>query len=267
MRLDDLTLFDIQRDYGGSAVYERGEDYYRRGLVQDRVRTGDGLRARVMGTQTYVVNIREHEGELLASCSCPYGLHWGGDCKHIIATLLAWVQEPESFRRVADWRAVLAAKSKEELLQILTDICQAYPHLIEEYGLEVEEPETYDPQAAVRSVFQAYEPPYGIDNDEMLRRLQLIARKAASFEERGQHDLARRTYFALIMGCLNCADDYGTGEMFPDDIPYEYAERYVEIVQKHGRTPEVERELAAMLRSEMGEVMGVADVLWELSSE
>lgn len=85
--------------------------------------------SRVAGTALYRVRIYETPTGLVTSCTCPYD--WGGDCKHIVATLLAWLRELDSFRVLADLEAVLTARSKEELVAILADICELYPHLVD----------------------------------------------------------------------------------------------------------------------------------------
>jgi uncharacterized Zn finger protein len=45
-------------------------------------------------------------------CTCPYD--WGGICKHIVATLLIWVREPDSFHVLAPVDELLAGRSKNE---------------------------------------------------------------------------------------------------------------------------------------------------------
>ncbi|MCA1704782.1 MAG: SWIM zinc finger family protein, partial [Actinobacteria bacterium] len=61
------------------------------------LRRGQELAAQVAGSQFAPYDVRvvfDDAGIIEASCSCPYD--WGGLCKHIVATLLACVHEPES---------------------------------------------------------------------------------------------------------------------------------------------------------------------------
>jgi uncharacterized Zn finger protein len=112
---DHLTEADIQARCS-QASFERGRRYYTGGAVGEQARLEDGLEARVAGTHNYRVTVREAPGRLVALCTCPYDR--GGDSLDIVATLLAWLHEPESFRAPADLRAALAARSKEELVGI-----------------------------------------------------------------------------------------------------------------------------------------------------
>jgi len=76
----------------GITYSSRGKAYYRQGHVLD-VAMDDGLlTASVSGRDTdpYQVHIRFSSKEALVSrCSCPVG----GDCKHVAATLYAWIDE------------------------------------------------------------------------------------------------------------------------------------------------------------------------------
>ncbi|MBC7250345.1 MAG: tetratricopeptide repeat protein [Anaerolineae bacterium] len=94
--LDHLTEADI-RARCTEASFERGWSYYTGGAVRQRTRLDDGIETRVAGTHIYRVTIREAPGRLVAFCTCPYDC--GSDCKHIVATLLAWLHEPDSFRQ------------------------------------------------------------------------------------------------------------------------------------------------------------------------
>jgi len=259
--LDKIKLAQLRKRYGG--IPAKGQDYFEQGRVHDRIRTGNGLRARVEGTYTYSVTIRERGDDLSATCSCPYRANWGGDCKHIHAVLIAWAKEPETFKRVADWRVRLAKKNKEELLNILIEVLESYPHLIEEMGLESNKPEQFKPEAAIRAIFGESESE-GIEVTEMAERLDRIARRAEALVE-SKPDAARKIYFALIKGCIDFADQYGAAEMFMDlEAPAAYADAYAAIVQEQGLTPTVRKELKTLQKSESSELLGVSDALAEL---
>jgi hypothetical protein len=57
--------------------------------------------------------------------TCPYA--YGGDCKHIVATLLAWVGEPGSFQPPLAIKALLKKRSKAELITLLLKGIDIYP--------------------------------------------------------------------------------------------------------------------------------------------
>jgi hypothetical protein len=262
-QLDHLTEADIQARCSETS-FERGRGYYKGGAVRQQVRLDDGFETRVSGTYTYRVTVREEPSGLVAFCTCPYD--WGGDCKHIVATLLAWLHEPESFRAPADLRAALATRDKEELADILADICAVYPHLVDEFGL-LGEAAAYDPEAVVADIFAELEPPGYIDEDEAVARMETVARHADRLTRQGQGEVARRAYYILTVRCKNFCEDYGSHEIFPMNIPCDFAKAYrdlaLEQLEEHANA--IESEVRDMLRGDWApEMLGIDEPLMEV---
>jgi superfamily II DNA or RNA helicase len=72
-----------------SDTRDRGQQYFRRGVVRITAVDERGIHASVRGSETYQVQLSQDEkGEFVHDCSCPA---WGsyGVCKHVWATLLA----------------------------------------------------------------------------------------------------------------------------------------------------------------------------------
>ncbi|MCB0092661.1 MAG: SWIM zinc finger family protein, partial [Caldilineaceae bacterium] len=86
--LTDINLAFIQARCTENS-FSRGQSYYGGGAVQQRQRHANGIETRVAGSRMYWVTVRPSAQGLHAICTCPYDL--GGDCKHIVATLLAWL--------------------------------------------------------------------------------------------------------------------------------------------------------------------------------
>jgi len=261
--LPHLTEADI-RARCTEASFERGWSYYTGGAVRQRTRLDDGIETRVAGTHTYRVTVREAPGRLITFCTCPY--NWGGDCKHIVATLLAWLHEPESFHAPADLQAALTARGKEELVAILTDICAVYPHLVDEFGLLGESTE-YNPEAVVPEIFAALEPPGDISVDEGVARMETVARHAARLARQGQDDVARRAYYVLTCRCVRFCEAYGAHDIFPLNIPYDFAVAYQDLAlaQLEEHVEAIEAEVREMLRGDWApEMLGVEEPLMEV---
>jgi len=76
--------------------FERGEDYYEGGYVNDTIRFGNTIMAEVLGNSypyyEVEMNIKNPSQNF---CSCPYD--YGGICKHRIALGLKWIHEQDSF--------------------------------------------------------------------------------------------------------------------------------------------------------------------------
>lgn len=262
-RLDHLTEADI-RARCTETSFERGWSYYTGGAVRQRIRLDDGIETRVAGTHTYRVTVREAPGRLVAFCTCPYD--WGGDCKHIVATLLAWLHGPETFHALADLQAALAARSKEELVSILADICAVYHHLVDEFSL-LGEPAEYNPEAVVAEIFAALEPPGDISVDEAVARMETVMRHAARLAREDQGDVACRACYALTRRCADFCEAYGAHGIFPLNIPYDFAVAYRDLalaqLEEHADT--IEAEVRDMLRGDWApEMLGIEEPLMEV---
>lgn len=78
--------------------YDNGTEYVRQGKVSDTWQTETSLHAAVAGSgqQPYRVSIEATGAELTPRCTCPAHRR-RPFCKHVVATLILWVQSPERF--------------------------------------------------------------------------------------------------------------------------------------------------------------------------
>ncbi|MEM7345920.1 MAG: hypothetical protein AAF485_16900 [Chloroflexota bacterium] len=259
--LDNLTISDIQARCS-DASYERGEQYYN--LVEHRLRLPDGLEARVSGSSVYRITIHEAKQGLITMCSCPY--NWGGDCKHIVATLLNWIRQPERFITTEDLKTALNKRKKADLVALLDDICRIYPHLVDEFGLLTSTAD-YDPELAIQQIFSDLEPPGEIDDAEALARMDAVARQADRLADQGQGEIAREAYYLLTLYCKDFCEEYGSGEIFPDSIPYDFAVAYQNLAlqQLDNHTHIIEQEMRKLLSGDWApEILGIEDAIHEV---
>lgn len=63
-----------------------------------------------------------------AACGCPY--EWGGWCKHIVATLLASIHEPESVRDLPALEETLSGLDRDQLYELLLKLAERDPSLV-----------------------------------------------------------------------------------------------------------------------------------------
>lgn len=129
---------DVIRQNSSPQSFERGLDYYRRGLVLSVIRRGEELRAEVVGSEFAPYDVRvvfDAAGAVEAWCSCPYD--WGGWCKHIVATLLSATHEPDSVRDQPAIEEVLSDLDREELQGILLRLADRDPRLADAIEREV----------------------------------------------------------------------------------------------------------------------------------
>lgn len=128
--MSPLTLEQIHARATAQS-FARGESYYHSGAIFDTVRRGGELEGRCEGSEYTPYHIRvtlDEEGNIdSASCTCPYD--WGGDCKHIVALLLTYLYEPESFETRAPVQDTLLERSKEQLVTLIRQMITRYPDL------------------------------------------------------------------------------------------------------------------------------------------
>ena len=117
-------------DWVGSRSFQLGRSYFENEAVFDLRRQSNSLKACCQGSmpQPYHLSVAfGAEGIGKANCSCPVGD--GGHCKHVGALLLAWLDQPDAFRVVAELDADLEQRSKEELIALIKQMLRLQPDL------------------------------------------------------------------------------------------------------------------------------------------
>jgi uncharacterized Zn finger protein len=118
------------RNLTTSQSFSRGQEYLRDGAVLEIEQRDDLLLAEVEGSEyePYQVRVRLDGGGVVdADCTCPYD--WGGYCKHIVAVLLAFVQQPDRVTEHTPVVSLLSGLDQETLANLLTDLLATHPHL------------------------------------------------------------------------------------------------------------------------------------------
>ena len=84
-----LTWDELQ-DWAGPVIVSRGQRYQRSGQVHGLARTTrGGLVGWVLGSERYATSVELENGELVATCTCPYE----GICKHAVAVVLEYLEQ------------------------------------------------------------------------------------------------------------------------------------------------------------------------------
>jgi hypothetical protein len=111
--------------------YSRGEDLYERDAIFDTVKRGDVIEAWCESSSqdaSYFIRIElDKKGIKSASCSCEYA--YGGDCKHIVAVLHAYLFASQTFVEKPTIESLLADRDREQLLALIQQMVAAYPDL------------------------------------------------------------------------------------------------------------------------------------------
>jgi len=127
----DPQLTEAQvRALASTESFARGREYQDEGAVVRLSRRGDQLLAEVEGSDyaPYEVTVTLDAGGIVGyDCTCPYD--WGGACKHIVASLLATIEEPEEVEQRPALDTLLAGLSADQLRGILTTLAKERPTL------------------------------------------------------------------------------------------------------------------------------------------
>src|SRR3989338_2749798 len=120
------------KSLSGSDVFLRGSQYFKNGYISNAVIQGNELRAECEGSHgTYRVYADIDNAVIKrATCTCPYS-RGEKTCKHAVALLLAWVNNPSEFRRVDPLNKLLQNRSKEELIELICEIVGNKPELLD----------------------------------------------------------------------------------------------------------------------------------------
>jgi uncharacterized Zn finger protein len=105
--LPELTESDV-RNWTDAGSYRRGTGYFKEGRIIHPRLQGRTLKASCIGSapSPYSVEITLSDaGISMGDCSCPVGA--GGYCKHAVALLLTWIDDPEAFLEVEETRTLL----------------------------------------------------------------------------------------------------------------------------------------------------------------
>jgi uncharacterized Zn finger protein len=126
------------RRYADAQSFARGEEYYRQGAVLMIEQQGDTLQAQVEGSDIdpydIIVTFADN-GEIDADCDCPYDQ--GGWCKHIVAVLLDYLNDPLEEADLATLETILAPLNREALQNILLRLAESQPKLVAEIKSEI----------------------------------------------------------------------------------------------------------------------------------
>jgi uncharacterized Zn finger protein len=125
---DKLITRDSLKNLADAAVFARGEAYYEEGRVGPLRDAGRKIAARVEGSETYHVELRDEGKYLGYDCDCPNAAE-GYFCKHGVAVGLAWLasRNEGDDRRSDPWHAIrdyLEVQSSEALIGLIMDAAE-----------------------------------------------------------------------------------------------------------------------------------------------
>ena len=135
MKETPVFTLEAVRAWVGDSEIGKGRPYAEGAAVSGCVYAGRLLKACVKGTRTkpYRVWVQPADGAIVgAGCTCPVGRGSTcgmSRCKHVAAVLLAYLEAPNRFVKIADVYADLESRDKSELLALIQQMLQRAPEV------------------------------------------------------------------------------------------------------------------------------------------
>jgi uncharacterized Zn finger protein len=231
----------IIRHNSNASSYSRGEECYRRGAVADLKKRGSLIQAAVEGSEVtpYQVSICFDAGGITSTyCTCPY--NYDGWCKHIVATLIDCLREPENIEERPTLEQLLNRLDLVETKRLLQELGENHPEVMDDIDefvtlIDLPKPTTIKQPSTRKSKIDVSsfrsqvkrilrdglkELEYGSEDDPFTDDLLAVMEKAREFAENGDGNNAIAILETITATyaeewddlCDYGADDYSIGE-------------------------------------------------------
>ncbi|MEM9003164.1 MAG: SWIM zinc finger family protein [Cyanobacteria bacterium P01_F01_bin.86] len=251
MTVPHLTLATIQR-HATDQPYTRGQNYFQSGAVISVTQRQQVLQAEVEGNEPkpYRVTIHFDSGGVTrADCTCQYS--YEGWCKHVVATLLTCVRQPQTIEQRPTLEQLLDQLNWVQTQEMVQNLVAANPELIESvdfYVSQLGKPETSAPASPpqrqtsidpmpfkrrareiLRHALSGWE--YGQEEDEIADEMGELIDRALAFVEQGDVPSARVVMQGITEGCAeNWSDIDDFCGLTPTDVGLDLDTPWTEIL-------------------------------------
>ncbi len=208
--------------------FQRGKAYYESGAVTSITQRGNTLQSEVEGNEPepYRVSLNFDEGGLTSThCTCPYSFE--GWCKHIVATLLACLHQPEGIEQRPTLEQRLAQLDLPQTHRLVQALAAEQPALLDRIDYHVDRilepipsqqparptrhtavapaPFRHVVRGILRRAVEGWES--GWDDDSITEDLQVLVDKARDFTEAGDATNALVVLAAISEACVDYWDE------------------------------------------------------------
>ncbi|WP_179198008.1 SWIM zinc finger domain-containing protein [Nostoc sp. T09] len=266
MLIPKLSEFTIRRNANAKS-FQRGEAYYEADAVMSLTQRGNLLQAEVEGNQAhpYQVSLSFNSGGLTSvKCTCPYDAE--GWCKHIVATMLVCMRQPESIEERPTLEQLLNRLDERQTKKLLLQLVAEYPRLIEAIdrhvnwitSTPVKQPSAktfnIDPKPfgqkvrqILRDAVRAWED--GYDDDPISEELLSVVQTAVDLSERGDGHNAIAILEAITSSCVENWDDVADYGADNYEIVQELNKAWCEAILTAELTPEEKVDIQVNLEA------------------
>ncbi|MEA5507080.1 SWIM zinc finger domain-containing protein [Halotia wernerae UHCC 0503] len=227
MSLPSISEFTIRR-HANTKSFQRGEAYYQAGAVNALTQRGSQLQAKVAGSEAKPYNVSlnfDSKGITSAICTCAYDLD--GWCKHVVATMLVCVRQPEIVEQRPTLEQLLDRLDHLQTQRLVQELVKEYPQLIKTIDRHVNwvthpAPQkqsansvhriTVNPKPFKQQVRQIFRDAVryfedGCEEDPIAEELLGVVQTAVDFSERGEGHNAIAILSAITSACVEDWDD------------------------------------------------------------
>jgi uncharacterized Zn finger protein len=181
--------------------FARGESYLRSGAVSTLSQRGSCLHSQIVGSEPYTVGVEfDGMGITAVHCSCPYDLD--GWCQHIVAVLLACLEQPDAITIRPTLAELLDGLTLSQTRQALLDLADDDPIWVDDFERQVNASVDQQPsgvRSALDSVLDSvFDPlsddrpihrrPSVSDSEPFRQRAKQVLHDAVEAWENGEHD-------------------------------------------------------------------------------
>ncbi|OUL27077.1 hypothetical protein BV378_10355 [Nostoc sp. RF31YmG] len=269
MLIPKLSEFTIRRNANAKS-FQRGEAYYEADAVISLTQRGNLLQAEVEGNQSHPYQVSlsfNSEGLTSVKCTCPYDAD--GWCKHIVATMLVCMRQPESIEERPTLQQLLDYLDERQTQKLIQQLVAEYPRLIEAIDRHVNwittppieqqtgksvcrhtidsKPFKQKVRLILRDAVRAWED--GYDDDPISEELLSVVQTAIDFSERGDGNNAIAILEAITSSCVENWDDVADYGADNYEIVQELNEAWCEAILTAELTPEEKVDIQVNLEA------------------
>ena len=273
-KLNEKTL----REFAGNVVFNRGHDYYTDELVEDFEFDPEKntIRANIHGRMgIYSIEVWEHNQQIEANCDCPFD---GFPCKHIVAVLLYYLQEKDSYLKNLDKeqkveklvRDKLLSFEKDKLIKIILTFVKKYPPFKRELFLLL----SIDKEATLKQFFKEIDKVFrAFDRDtfsthEICHRLHAIIKQT----DTAASEIKVEVIWKITDSVLHQLNEFGMNDIPLENIAIQGMDQLTEILISNPNLMKRRAEIHDKLDEycnwgNCGIVDNICEAMFELSNE
>lgn len=250
MSFPNISEFTVRR-YANAKSFQRGEAYFEAGAVTKIIQRGQQIQAEVEGNERlpYRVSLDfDGQGITSAKCNCAYNLD--GWCKHIVATILVSIRQPEIIEQRPTLEQLLDRLDHVQTQRLLQELVAEQPELIDVIDQHVSwmtnpvsKPISTKPGRQVtvnlasfrgqvkqilRDAVRYFEE--GYEEDPITEDLFSLVQTALEFSQQGESNNAIAILEAITSTCVENWDEVSEYGADNDEIAWELNLAWCEVI-------------------------------------